>query len=99
MSAVTLGPYCAGAGLTEQALRTNISLPQLPESSKLRNGLLYELGLYRRKQNISWSIVKEWIEQLCEGFLPYIVFNESNLRISAERLIRKVGEMKRNKKD
>ena len=99
MSGVTLGPYCADAGLTEQVLRTNNSLPQLHGSSRLRNGLLYELGLYRRKQNISWSGFKEWIEQLCEGFLPYIVFNESNLRISAERLIRKVGEMKRNKKD
>ena len=104
MSAVTkdyFGPFCASAGLTEQDLIENNlhSIPRLAESSRLVNGLLYELGLFRRKHNVGWSIFKGWIEHLCGDFLPYVAFNESNLRRSIERLSKKIAEMKRNKKD
>ena len=43
--------------------------------------------------------MQQWITRLCENFLPFVTFNETNLRMSVDRLIKKVNGMKSSKKD
>ena len=43
--------------------------------------------------------MQQWITRLCEKFLPFVTFNETNLRMSVDRLIKKVNGMKSSKKD
>ena len=61
MAASDLGSFCATVGLSEVNLLNN-TLPQLSESSKLSNGLLYELSQFRKM--ISWTTFKGWIEHV-----------------------------------
>lgn len=75
------------------------NLESLPDSRGLVNGLMYELGLFRKKHNIDWKTVEKWVTTICESFLPFVTFNLPNLRGSIERLLKKVSDMKRNKKD
>ena len=90
-----LGPFCGEAGLSEQdLLKNNVeNTPRLSQSTLLVNGILYELGLFRKRQNIRWNVMQQWITRLCENFLPFVTFNETNLRMSVDRLIKKVSGM------
>ena len=48
----SLGPFCGEAGLSEQdLLKNNVeNIPRLSQSTLLVNGILYELGLFRKRQ-------------------------------------------------
>ena len=98
--AMALGAFCNNIGIsTTDLLLNNDNLPQLNQPSDLVNGLIYELGEFRKKQGIAWKSVSQWIAKLCESFLPFVTFNEASLKISIERLLRKVSSIKRNKGD
>ena len=64
----SLGPFCGEAGLSEQdLLKNNVeNIPRLSQSTLLVNGILYELGLFRKRQNIRWNVMQQWITRLCE---------------------------------
>ena len=101
MAACNLGPFCRNAGISKDSLIENnlTELPRLPEQDLLVNGLIYELGQLRMTHNIEWRFVEQWITALSESFLPVVTFNQSNLRASVERILKKVKDMKRTKKD
>ena len=101
MAASSIGPFSARAGILEDVLLENNlgSLPKLSSSQELVNGLVYELGQFRKKNSVSWRCMEHWITTLCESFVPFVTFNQANLKSSMERLLRKVNDMKRNKKD
>ena len=96
-----LGPFCTNAGISKDSLTENnvTELPRLPEQNLLVNGIIYELGQFRMTHNIEWRFVEQWIAALSESFLPTVTFNCSNLKASVERILKKVKNMKRNKKD
>ena len=61
MAASSLGPYCESTGINGDTLVGNnpVSLPKLSDSRALVNGLVYELGLFRKKHSISWKSVEQ----------------------------------------
>ena len=54
MAASSLGPYCESTGINGDTLVGNNldSLPKLSDSRALVNGLVYELGLFRKKHQL-----------------------------------------------
>ncbi len=98
---IGLGPFCTNAGISKDSLIQNnlTELPRLPEQDLLVKGIIYELGQLRMTYNIEWRFVEQWITALSEPFLPVVTFNRSNLKASVERILKKVKDMKKNKKD
>lgn len=93
------GPFCASVGVSDDHLLENKleNLPKLHSPEKLVNGLIYELGEFRNKYGIGWHFVFQWILVLCDSFLNLTTatFNETNLKASIQRLVKKVKTMKR----
>lgn len=60
MAASSLCPYCESTGINSTLVGNNLdSLPKLSDSRALVNGLVYELGLFRKKHSISWKSVEQ----------------------------------------
>ena len=91
------GPFCEALAITEEALLGIEDLPRLCQTDDLTNGIVYELAEFRSKHNIHWSEVERWLKGLCAHQKPTLPSIKA-LRISIERLHKRVKEIRRNKK-
>ena len=86
-----LGVHCRQAGICEEDLVT-ANQPKL--TKPVSKGVAYELNIYRKKNEYSWNIFYEWLEQLsCEALPPL-----ATVRVSISRLQKKRSELSRNKR-
>ena len=91
------GPFCEALAITEEALLGIEGLPRLCQTDDLTNGIVYELAEFGSKHNIRWSEVERWLKGLCAHQKPTLPSIKA-LRISIERLHKRVKEIRRNKK-
>ena len=91
------GPFCEALAITEEALLGIEDLPRLCQTDDLTNGIVYELAEFGSKHNIRWSEVERWLKGLCAHQKPTLPSIKA-LRISIERLHKRVKEIRRNKK-